>query len=472
MESNLDDKKLSELITSVSTQFTFQGISMAVTFGNSKNVFPSNNLLKPLPPIDKSKLKRGILPWGNNNRLPEDVVRRVSESEIVGKALEYLVDVAYGDGIMPCHTEIGPDGNKIYKPVELQDNAKEFFELSNPNQYLKSSLTNLFYFHRAYAEIGLDSAPNSRKAVLLTCKDTTYSRLEQANDNGDLENFCYYGSWGWNTPKAEEVVIVPLLSLDLPTRDLLTRTGRLANTSGKKRDLKDNRYIYPLTILKPGKREYPQPAWWAIFKSGWYDFMQAIPQFKKALMKNQMMVKYIIYLEEDYFKNIFREENIVESEAQKGRITKELTELNNFLTNTENTGKSVLGKIRYNPIRGDKPIKSIEIEVLPNNFKGGEYLEDSQEVSKVIATSMGVNLNMIGDIPGKSGSLSGSDVRERFIILNAQMKGIRDLVLEPFYAIKKLNGWDEKLEFTIPNIRLTTTDKNTGATKDVGGPPM
>lgn len=476
MDQEIDSKTVDQLMTSVSVAFDWGGVGMAVKFGNSKSVFPYKTVQAPINLDNKSGLSRGILPWGTSNKLPEEIVKKIEESEILGKALEFLIDTAYGSGIVPGKFVKNAEGKNEFEEMpisELIGDEKEFFELSNPNQYLKSALTNLFYFNRAYAEIVMDKgAAKKRKAVLLTCKDTTFVRVEAPDTDGEIERIAYYGSWGWKTPSDEELAVMPLLDLDLPKRDFLVRTGELNNADGKTEDDKSERYIYPLSIMKPMRREYPQPAWWSVFKSGWYDFMMAIPQFKKSLMKNQMMVKYVIYLEKDYFVNLFKEEKITGEKEKKERMTKEFENWKKFLTDTENTGKSVIGKHWYNPMNNGKEEKNIMFEVLPNNFKGGEYLEDSQEVSKLIGTSMGLNLNMIGDIPGKTGTLSGTDVRERFIMLNAQMAGIRHLALEPLYAIKRRNKWRSELEFSIPNVELTTLDKGTGAQKVVGGPKV
>jgi len=48
------------------------------------------------------------------------------------------------------------------------------------------------------------------------------------------------------------------------------------------------------------------------------------------------------------------------------------------------------------------------------------------------------------------------------------MKPIRDLLVLPLYIAKNINGWDDDLHFVIPNIMLTTLDKNTGAEKSIG----
>ena len=68
----------------------------------------------------------------------------------------------------------------------------------------------------------------------------------------------------------------------------------------------------------------------------------------------------------------------------------------------------------------------------------------------------------------KTGTLGGTEARELFIIKQAMMKPIRDLLLLPLYIVKEINGWDRDIHFVIPNIMLTTLDKNTGAEKSIG----
>jgi hypothetical protein len=42
------------------------------------------------------------------------------------------------------------------------------------------------------------------------------------------------------------------------------------------------------------------------------------------------------------------------------------------------------------------------------------------------------------------------------------------MLLLPLYVVKAINGWDSDIHFVIPNIMLTTLDKNTGAEKVIG----
>jgi hypothetical protein len=81
---------------------------------------------------------------------------------------------------------------------------------------------------------------------------------------------------------------------------------------------------------------------------------------------------------------------------------------------------------------------------------------------------MGVHPSLQGASPGKGKTINGTEARELFIIKQALTKPIRDLLLQPLYLVKEINGWPKDLDFIIPNIMLTTLDKNTGAVKQIG----
>ena len=110
---------------------------------------------------------------------------------------------------------------------------------------------------------------------------------------------------------------------------------------------------------------------------------------------------------------------------------------------------------------GAKEEKYLEIVDIPDKMEGGEYIEDSEEVSNVISYAMGAHQSLIGSVPGKgSGSLSGTDKRELFQIKQALMKPVRDRLLRPLTLIKRFNGWDKDIVFAVPDFEFTTLDVN------------
>ena len=134
-----------------------------------------------------------------------------------------------------------------------------------------------------------------------------------------------------------------------------------------------------------------------------------------------------------------------------------------FLTDTKNTGKSVTSYVKYSP--EGKEMAYMKITAIENHFKGGEYIDDLEEVSNIISYGMGIHPSLIGSSPGKNTTINGTEARELFIIKQALLKPIRDRILLPLYIVKAINKWPEDIYFTIANLELTTLDKGTGSQK-------
>ncbi len=141
--------------------------------------------------------------------------------------------------------------------------------------------------------------------------------------------------------------------------------------------------------------------------------------------------------------------------------------MNNFLAGKEIAGKSFVSHFKYDNIKGYE-VHDIIIKPIESFLKGGEYIEDVEEASNVISYAMGVHPSLQGATPGKGKSINGTEARELFIIKQAMTKPIRDALLSILYTVKEINGWDKDIHFAIPNIMLTTLDKNTGQIKSIG----
>ena len=176
--------------------------------------------------------------------------------------------------------------------------------------------------------------------------------------------------------------------------------GLLPNEKGTKEIVKDRRFIHNIRIATPGRFYYSKPYWWSVFVSGWYDFGNAIPIFKKALIKNQMALRYIVYIKEDFWGKLYADEKITNEADQAVRRETFLQDMNDFLAGEENAGKGFVSHFRYDRVKGFED-KDIIINTLDSFFKGGEYIEDSEEVSNTICYGMNVHPSIIGAAPGK-----------------------------------------------------------------------
>ena len=433
------------------------GVSAAVTF--STQALISNPDGEPIPlPFLKENGYRGVVPWGKKNNLPAEIIQQSEKSPIVSAGLPFNISMTYGEGLVYGHYKIEKN-RKVF--VEMHDNKEinEFLENNDICNFLLEQTNDANWFGNMFPEIILN---RKNKIVVILHKEAMFSRLEEMNPKtGIIENHFY--SADWSDPKADNVKVTPMLSPYNTVADLQERMGIIPGKDGIKKIPRDYNFIIPLNIPTPGRSYYQKPSWYSIFASGWFDYSLKIPEFKNALMDNQMTIKYHVELSDDYFTKIFTAEGINDEEKQQSRIKKEYEDLNNFLTKTKNTGKSVISFIRYNS--DGKEMRRMKITVIKNELQGGEYLEDSEEASNILSYAMNVHPSLIGASPGKNKTISGSEARELFIIKQAQMRPIRDRLLRPFYIIKRFNGWPDDIHFAIPNLVLTTLDKGTGSEK-------
>ena len=432
----------------------FTGEKAAVVFNDSRSLFASPDGTPKEVTLKSKKYK--VVPWGEDNDLPQQIIAKVDKSPDLSTGLLFNVQVGYGDGIIACRYEQDADGNKKVVPVWDNKEINEFFEYNDINGYLLEQLTDMNHFYNVFPEIILDKeTPEKRRVVELTSKEAAFSRWSEMNEKTAKIEYCLYSAkWDEGTVDEKYLDVTPVLDFKRPIPDLLNRIGRSAD--GK--DEKQFRYIVPVSFPTPGRSYYQKPYWYSIIESGWYDFATSIPEFKKYLIQNGMTIRYIIYLSDDYFPDIFAREGITEAEKQKERVAKEYQDLNKFITGLKNTGKSMVSFYKTSP-SGDKQYR-IDIQAVKNEFKGGEYLDDSGEVSNMIAYTLGVHPSLIGAVPGKNNGFSGSDKRELFIIKQALIKPFRDRLLRPLYLVKAINKWPDDIHFAIPNIELTTLDEN------------
>lgn len=391
-----------------------------------------------------------IVPWGEDNNLPANVIEKMGRSEVISANIEHNVNVGYGTGIKPMRRIIEDGKLKGHSEVFDNEEVLNFCEDNDINGYFLEQLTDLKTFYNVFPEIILSQ--DRKKIVSLRSKEAVFSRWGKIQKNASgITNHYYSSKWGDNAKK-EDIVATDVLDRFNPLFDLQEKI------SGKK--IKEPRFIVPVSFPTPGRTYYPRAYWWSIFPSGWYDFSIMIPEAKKALMKHRFAVKYIIYLSPKYFDRLFKEEgiDISDKEAISARIDQEHQNFSDFLTGSDKAGKGLVAlKEIIHSSSGAKEEKYIEIETIDLGKEGGEFIEDSAEVNSVISYAMDVDKDMPGK---KTGGMSGTDKRERFLIKQALMKPFRDRLLRPLSMIKRFNGWDSDIVFAVPDIEFTTLDKN------------
>lgn len=409
-----------------------------------------------------------MVPWGSDNKLPKLLIEKVGMLPQMGANLWFNVLLGYGDGVKPVKIT-GEGEDKKVEAFTGNDEVDRFFEENDTQLYLLEQMTDIHWFFNCFPEIIFNAEDGiKRKIVELRSKEATFSRWSEMNkETGRIDWHYYFGYWGEKEPSDEyPCIATAVLDNYNPVRHLREVMKEDEEKTVKQRR---NRFIIPVSFPSPGRSYYQKPYWYSIITGGLYDFARKIIPFKDAIMKNQAIINYIVLLDPDYFKEIFKREAISGEKEQRARIKKEYKDINAFLKSEENVGKSIITFQKKDP--QGQPYPMIKIEVLKNEIKDGAYIEDSEEVSNLIAYAMLTQPSLVGPTPGKNKSINGTEARELFIIKQALMKPFRDRVLRPFYLIKAINNWPKELHFAIPNLELTTLDNDkTGSITKINNP--
>lgn len=436
------------------------GVKAAVTTAvDSSNIFAKPDALPVPVTIPGFPDAPEVVPWGESNNLPQQITEKVYQLPQMTANLWFNILASYGDGIRPVRVTY--DNNQaVITPYNDNAEVSRFFEENDMQNYLLEQLSDLHWFFNVFPEIIFNKENgNLRKIVEIRNKEATFSRWAKIDPaSGRIPYHYYFAFWGEYQPDEQERICTatPVLDFHNPVRHLRQIMEEDRDKSWENRR---NRFIVPVTFPTPGRNYYQKPYWYSIIESGWYDFAIKIPAFKKALMDNQITVKYIVYLAPGYFEEIFRREKLVDEKLQTARIKKEYADIKKFLQGADKAGRSIITFQKFDPSGKPYPMISIE-QVKSEKAAGGDYIEDSEEVSNIIAYAMMVQPSLVGSSPGKNKTISGTEARELFILKQAILKPFRDRILRPLYLIKAINQWPADLQFTIPNIELTTLDNS------------
>lgn len=424
---------------------------------------------KAITPINKQNQSIEFVPRGNGDQLPLEIVNAIASDVTVGSNIEFNTRVLYGDGIMVVKRFRNDDGEieiKEQLPSE-QPEIFQFLEDNNINYINREIANDLAIFSDSYVELTFNKDDKTPKIVRIRSKETMCSRISVIDEKTKKSEWHGYGiTWGKTN---DDISVTPLLDRQSPLLDLKQRMGIAYNEDGILKKGTDRSFILNLNMTTPGRFYYNKAYWWTIFKSGWFDFAIAIPALKKALIKNQMVLKYMVYINKSFWPELYKGVSAVTDDDKTAARKDFLTKMDLFLSSEDNAGKSCVSDFEYDLVKGIEK-HNIVIKPLESFLKGGEYIEDSEEVSNMICYAMGVHPSIIGASPGKSKSINGTEARELFLIHQALCKPLQDEILFPLYVVKAINKWPADIFFTIPNMQLTTLDKGTGATKNIGMP--
>ncbi len=393
-----------------------------------------------------------VAPWGLHNLLPQTVMEMIERVEIIGTNSDFNARVCYGNGPKLARLKRDEDG-KIRDWAEVTEGKEyDWFLENNVPQLTLEMLTDLSYFHNAFPLFVFDKNFTGIKRMLH--REAMFSRWG-LDDADQIKWLLYSSKWDkspGSIPDKADIEKSYVIDEFAAVKDIQTQLKAKAY----------KRVCMALYLPSPGRPYYSYPNWYSVFRSGWYDQIKGIPELKSAIMEHNLGIRHIIYVADKYFQYREVQEGIAQDDiaARKEFKKKVVKELNDWACGAENQGKAmtVLKEMTGN---GNTEEKYITVETIQDTIKEGEFLTDYETVANIISYAMGVHPSLIGAVPGKnSNSLSGSNIREIYLMKQAQMRPFIDLVLRPFSIVKQINGWDKDIAVVLPEYIFTTLDQN------------
>ncbi len=416
-------------------------------------VLLSGALNKPAKKINRNPLVKDFLNnggalayWGQHNDFPQYINEQIAKNPIIGRTLDDKVCMAQGKDVVPIYFDWDADGKKTIKYINDQE-IWDFLDLISTQNYVNEALSDMFRFYNFFPK--LTTNINKSKILRIDVEEACFSRFSKQNSDGICETVFVNANWPRATIFDLETLAYPVLN---PYGFDLVAEAKQLNAF---------EFIFPMSYATSGKTYYQMPHWVAFLESEWNDVLVLIPKIKKYLMKNEITAKFMIELPDYYFSEKFGKKYSSAAEDVKLSMRfKELKAWDEFLSNVENSGKSIASIFKV--INGDKKVPGVTITPIESKLKDGEKLKDNQEAFSLLLYALGVDPSLLGFNPGEQSSHSGTDKREAFMIFLAKIEPYRKKVLAPLNFIAKYNGWMDKyprMRFVFEDTLLTTLDQ-------------
>lgn len=454
MEKNNNDTDIT--FATMGAVLDYQTSSPTSGFVESGSIFDDDGTT-PLVEIEIGKKSYTYIPFGEDNMLPYEIIRRIGESSVMAQNKLFNVLTCYGMGLQY---------NDVETKLPSKDKEVNLFRMHNSmSRFFLEQITDMKYFFFCVSAIILNKKGD--KIVGIRHKEACYCRFTQSK-NGRSE-YVLYANWR-NSVNPDNVEVLPLLDELDPLGDLQKRMG-LDGQNGKVKSrqstepaCKERVFAIVTRFPTPGCQYYPVPYYSAIFRDKWYDISRLIAIGKMAKLKNHAAIPYLVEIHNDYWRGIFKEEHITDPEKQKQRKLAEKEKIRSFISGIENSGKLWIAGYYTTP--DGKEVKMVRITRIDTSKDGGDYSDDIAESNNMQCYADNIHPNLVGATPGKSQTNnSGSDKRELFTLKQSIEKAFHDLMETVHWVVIYFNHWEEKVYIDVPLIMLTTLDENKDAKK-------
>lgn len=426
------------------------GLSGGISFSARVNLSDSTTKAPiATSPAKPESANSGMVNWGSGNDWPQQALLKIRKNPGLSSGLQTLTNVFSSAklryGILTGYNDLGePQYDRTPQP-----DVEEFLRVNNFRRFLSDFASEAFRLWNPF--VSLYKTANEKAIGRVVVERTKDCRISTQNSYGTSETLFINANWNsGGTPDSKETLKRKLMDPYMDTTEFLTET-------------KDDVVSMQLQMPETGDDYYQTPPWYSVVESGWYDIAQNIPKIKNIRMKNVAAPKWILYIPNVYFEQMYQLWSGMKAEEKRPIVEQEIATWQKCVTGIDNQGK-MLWNIYFQDAAG-KDYSKWELKALDLN-EGGEFLEDSYEAYTMIFRALGFDGSLTGPTPGKNqqGGGSGSNLREGMNALFTIIYPIMDIPLEVLTVVRDFNGWNPMLRFWLDIPYMPS--KNEIPTKD------
>lgn len=443
-------------------------------------------------PLTVSKLATSldIVPWGEDNRFPQNITRLMGSCSIGLAGLDWKMRALWGGGIMPVRVTGYEDDGKteIIKPLQrtgADADIWKFIESRQFKRFYMEFLQDWVWFGNCWPEGILDKA--GKKITGWVHQESCDARYQQMNEDGQIKYTYLSKMWGltrdqyktFDKEKTIQGIIEKGGSIEgidkkyiskLRTIDMYNALDDLKQyTQQFNTDNKYKSFILPVNYPSPNQPYYQVPTWDGARVAGWIDIATKIPLIISTVLNKTFSIKYHIEIPEAYFEKRHTKAGWLQMNNEERRKAKRavINEMEEFLKGADRTGSAFISYFDTSDHEA-KEYNRIKITELPGKFTIDKEILASAGVNTEILVSMNINPDVLGaSVPGGAygGNKGGSNIREGKLVYDSMLNLERQVILEPLYLTRDFNGWDPDIQFRFRDTALTTLNQNTGTEK-------
>lgn len=387
-----------------------------------------------------------IARWGANNLYPLWLLELLRDSNINAQLIYTKVSLAMGDIFTYKWAEDPDTGEEVKKPFIAPIELRRYMRSQKVREMFRARATDFYITGNAWVKVLLrrdatgiaDFQHMDASTMRLGIRDVETKKITTHYASADWRHASY------NSGEPKETTIRKYPSWD--------ESDPLAYFQSVKHS----------KLYWTGQHYYGVQPWHA--SHAWITYGNRMPVWMAANLNKAKNIKYHIEYPSNYFAYL---EGKSEEERKKAKDSV-FEHIDKMLSGAENAQSTFYSGFANDPMSGAK-MDGWKITSIPNDLKDEAYVKAFYASLNASTSSQGVdpalaNIQQEGRMP-----ISGSDKRISYqiheVMKNAE---VREVMLEPLYLLRDVNGYDPDMmfDFRVKNIVTLAEDKG-GITPNV-----